>query len=53
MICITRRTGPWGELLVRNVAWEETEMRAEFWWGNLKDGHQVGDLVVDGRIILK
>jgi hypothetical protein len=28
-------------------------MRAEFWWGNIKERDHLVDLSVEGRIILK
>jgi hypothetical protein len=40
-------------MLVGHVVWEDTEMHAGFWCGNLKDRDHVDDLVVDGRMILK
>ena len=32
---------------------ERREMRAGFWWGNLREGDSLEDLDVDGRVILK
>jgi hypothetical protein len=29
------------------------EVHTGFWWGDLREGDHLGDLVVDGRIILK
>jgi hypothetical protein len=29
------------------------EVHREFWWGDLREGDQLEDLDVDGRIILK
>jgi hypothetical protein len=31
----------------------ESVMHTEFWWGNLKERHDLEDLGVDGRVILK
>ena len=28
--------------------WGRSEMRAEVWWGNLKETHHVEDIVLDG-----
>jgi hypothetical protein len=32
--------------------WRE-EAYTEFWWGNLRERNHLGDLDVDGRIILR
>ena len=29
------------------------ELHTEFWWGNLRERNHLGDLGVEGRIILK
>jgi hypothetical protein len=31
----------------------EREVHTEFWWGDLREGDHLGDLGVDGRIMLK
>jgi hypothetical protein len=31
----------------------EIEVRKGFWWGDLREGKHLGDLGIDGRIILK
>jgi hypothetical protein len=35
------------------LAWEREEACTGFWWGNMRERDHWGDLVVDGRIILK
>jgi hypothetical protein len=32
---------------------EREEVHSGFWWGNLREGNNLGDLDVNGRIILK
>jgi hypothetical protein len=34
-------------------AWETGEARTGFWWRHLREGHQLEELGIDGRIILK
>jgi len=33
--------------------WERREAYTRFWWGNLRERDHFGDVVVDGRIILR
>jgi len=33
--------------------WVRGEVRAGFWWGNLRERDQLEDQGIDGRIILK
>jgi hypothetical protein len=33
--------------------WGKGEVHTGFWWGDLKEGDDLGDPSIDGRIILK
>jgi hypothetical protein len=33
--------------------WEAVELRTAFWWGDLSERDHLGDVGLDGRIILK
>jgi hypothetical protein len=33
--------------------WGPEEMRSWFWWGNVREGHHLQNLGIDGRIIIK
>ena len=33
--------------------WRRGEVHTRFWWGNLRERHNLEDLGIDGRIILR
>jgi hypothetical protein len=33
--------------------WGKREVHTQFWWGDLREGDNLGDPGLDGRIILK
>jgi hypothetical protein len=36
-----------------NMLWGRGEVYSGFWWGNLRERDHLGELGVDGRVILK